>query len=340
MYGRGAQDMKGDAIAQLVALVMFKREKIPLNRDVIFLATADEEVDDTGADWMIANQRPLLGDAEYLLTEGGDNPLEHGAVRYVGIDAAEKAPFWLRVTAHGEAGHGSRPLDDSAPNRLVRALHRVIGYEPEPKVLPVVADFLRQMAAFEPPDQARQFRDVGAAMQDAEFRDEVARDPALSYLFRNTIALTMLGGSQQTNVLPTEAWANLDVRLLPGEDPAEFLVELRRVIADPQVAVEPLSADFSPANASPTNTELFAALRRVVSRYFPNAPVIPRLTSGYTENQRFRQLGIVCYGFTPYASTPEEGSTEHGDDERIRVDELRRGYRVLFDVVADIAGAR
>ncbi len=340
MYGRGAQDMKNEAIAQLVVLVMLKREAVPLDRDVIFLATADEEVDDAGTDWMIANQRPLLGDAEFLLTEGGDNPLDGGMVQYVGIDAAEKSPFWLRITAHGQPGHGSRPLDDSAPNRLVRALNRIIRYEPEPKVLPLVAEFLRAMADFETGTQARQFRDVRAAMQDDDFRETVARDPSLSYLFRNTIALTMMGGSQQTNVLPAEAWANLDVRLLPGEDPEEFLGEMRRVIADPQVTVAPLGTDFSPANASPTNTELFASIRRVVSRYFPAAPVIPRLTSGYTENQRYRQLGIASYGFTPYTTSAEEAGTEHADNERIRVGELRRGYRVLFDVVADIAGSR
>ncbi len=338
MYGRGAQDMKCDAIAQLLTLVVLKREGVQLDRDVIFLATADEEVDDTGTDWMIGNQRALFGDAEYLITEGGENPLETDGVAYIGVDAAEKAPFWLRVTAHGQAGHGSRPQDDSAPNRLVHALDRIIGYQGETKVLPVVEDFLREMAAFEPAARARQFRDVRAAMQDESFRESVERDPSVSYLFRNTIALTMLGGSQQTNVLPSEAWANLDVRLLPGEDPEEFLAEMRRVVGDSAVSIEPLNANFSPANASPTNTDLFAAIRRVASRYFPGAPVVPRLTSGYTENQRFRQLGIVSYGFTPYVTTAEEGSTEHGDNERIRVEELRRGYRVLVDVVAEIAG--
>ncbi len=340
MYGRGAQDMKCDAIAQLLTLVVLKREKVALDRDVIFLATADEEVEDSGTDWMIANQRALFGDAEYLITEGGENPLEQDHAAYIGVDVAEKAPFWLRVTAHGQSGHGSRPQDDSAPNRLVRALNRIISYESEPKVLPVVEDYLREMAVFEPAARARQFRDVRAALQDASFRDSVESDPSVSYLFRNTIALTMLGGSQQTNVVPSDAWANLDVRLLPGVEPEEFLAEIRRVVADSDVTVEPLNANFSPANASPINTDLFAAIRRVGSRYFPGAPVVPRLTSGYTENQRFRQFGIVCYGFTPYTTTAEEGSTEHGDNERIRVDELRRGYRVLVDVVAEIASGK
>jgi len=152
--------------------------------------------------------------------------------------------------------------------------------------------------------------------------------------------LSMLGGSQQTNVIPAEAWANLDVRLLPGEDPQRFLETIRRVVADPQVTVEPQASSFQVANSSATDTELFRVIRGVAATYFPGAPVTPRLTSGYDENQRYRELDMVCYGFSPYASTPEESASEHGDNERIRLEELRRGYRVLYDVVVGVAGAR
>lgn len=340
VYGRGAQDMKNEGLAQLMVMVVLKREKIPLDRDVMFLATADEEVDDTGTDWMIANQRPLFGNAEYLITEGGDNPLESAKVKYVGVDTAEKTTFWLRVTAKGEPGHGSRPIENSAPNRLVRALDRILAYKTDMKVLPVVEEFLREMAPFESPVRARAFLNIRQALKDAGFRESVEKDPSLNYLFRDTIALTMLGGSKQTNVIPTEAWANLDVRMLPGDDPKQLLENLRRVVADPQVTVEPLNPNFNVANASPTTTDLFAAFRKVAARYFTGAPVVPKMTSGYTENQRYRQIGIISYGFTPYSATAEEGRTEHGDNERIRLEELRRGYRVLYDVVAEVAAAK
>ncbi len=338
MYGRGAQDMKNEGLAQLVVLVMLKREKVPLDRDVILLATADEEADDTGTDWMIANQRSLFGNAEYLITEGGSNSLERGRLQYIGLDAAEKAPFWLHVVARGTPGHGSRPIGDSAPNRLVRALNRIIEYKPEMKVIPVVEESFRQMAPLEPPARAEQFRNLRQALENQAFRESIQQDTSLNYLLQNTIALTMLGGSQQTNVIPDEAWANLDVRLLPGEDPREFQQLIQKVVGDPQVTVEPLrDAQFSPANASPINTGLYAAIRRVTAHYFPGTPVVPRMTSGYTENQRFRKLGITCYGFSPYTVTPEEEDTEHGDNERIRLEELRRGYRVLYDVVTQVA---
>jgi acetylornithine deacetylase/succinyl-diaminopimelate desuccinylase-like protein len=338
MYGRGAQDMKSEGLAHLVVMVMLKREKVALDRDVIFVATADEEVDDTGTDWMIAHERGLLGSAEFLITEGGENLLENGRVKFIGVDLAEKAPFWLHMVAHGRPGHGSRPIAGSAPDRLVRALQRLIEYKTELKVLPVSEQFLAAMAAYETPARARQFRNLRQAVRDRQFQLDVEQDGSLNYMLRNTISLTMLGGSQQTNVIPGEAWANLDVRLLPGEDPQQFLELVRRVVADTNVSIEPLKP-FKKSNASPIDTPLMAAIRSVCTRYFSGTPVVPRLTGGYTENERFRQLGVVSYGFSPYTATPEEGASEHGDNERIRIEELRRGFRVMYDVVHQVAAA-
>src|SRR4029077_7825775 len=176
------------------------------------------------------------------------------------------------------------------------------------------------------------------SIEDPKFQEEVEKDESLNFLLRDTISLTMMGGSEQTNVIPPEAWANLDVRILPGGNPKGLLAEIRRVVDDPSVTVEPLNAEFREANYSPTDTSLFSAIRGVSANYFPGTPVVPHITSGYTENQRYRPLGINAYGFTPYTATEEEGNTEHGNDERIRVEEVRRGPRILFDVVAAVTG--
>jgi acetylornithine deacetylase/succinyl-diaminopimelate desuccinylase-like protein len=340
IWGRGAQDMKDEGLAQLVVMVMLKREKVALDRDVIFLAVADEEAEGTGTDWFIAHQRDLLGNAEFLINEGGENLLENGKVKYVGVDVGEKTSYWLHLVAHGTPGHGSKPNPDSAPNRLVQALNRIIAYRTPLRVLPVVDEFLRDMAPYEPPDRAAEYRDVKRAIEDRKFQDEVERDESLNFLLRDTISLTMMGGSQQTNVIPAEAWANLDVRILPGGNPKAILEAVRRVINDPNVTVEPLNAEFRVANFSGTGNVLFAAVREVSGRYFPGTPVAPLITSGYTENQRYRPLGIVAYGFNPYTATNEESDTEHGNDERIRVEEVRRGPRILFDVMASVAAAK
>ena len=338
VWGRGAQDMKDEGLAQLVAMVMLKREQVPLDRDVIFLAVSDEEAEGTGTDWFIAHQRDLLGNAEFLINEGGENLLENGKVKYVGVDVGEKVTFWLHVVAHGRPGHGSRPIADSAPNRLVRALNRILAYKTPLRVMPVVEEFLREMAPYEPTQRASQYRNIRQAIRDPKFQAEVEQDESLNYLLRDTIALTMMGGSEQTNVIPAEAWANLDVRVLPGGDPKALLEGLRRVVDDPSVTIEPLNAEVRVANYSPTNTALFTAIRQVSAQYFPGTPVVPNITSGYTENQRYRPLGMQAYGFNPYVATDVEGNSEHGNDERIRVDEVKRGPRILFDVLARVAG--
>jgi acetylornithine deacetylase/succinyl-diaminopimelate desuccinylase-like protein len=338
VWGRGAQDMKDEGMAQLVAMVMLKREQVSLDRDVIFLAVSDEEMDGSGSDWFIAHQRELLGNAEFLINEGGENLLENGRVKYIGVDVGEKTVFWLHVVAHGRAGHASRPNPDSAPNRLVGALERILAYQTPLRVLPVVQEFLLGMAPYEPEPRAREFRNINKEIENKKFQEEVAHDESLNYLLRETISLTMMGASEQTNVIPAEAWANLDVRILPGGDRQALLEAIRKVVDDPNFTVEPLSSEFRVANYSPTDTALFAAIRQVSAQYFPRTPVVPHLTSGYTENQRYRPLGIHAYGFNPYVATEEEGNTEHGNNERIRVEELRRGPRVLFDVLAVVAG--
>jgi acetylornithine deacetylase/succinyl-diaminopimelate desuccinylase-like protein len=338
IWGRGAQDMKDEGLAQLVVMVMLKREKVALDRDVIFLAVADEEAEGQGTDWFTKNQRDLLGNAEFLINEGGENLLENGKVKYVGVDVGEKTSYWLHVVAHGRPGHGSRPNPDSAPNRLVHALNKILAYKTPLRVLPVVDEFLRDMAPYEPPERALYYRNVKKAIEDKRFQQEVERDESLNFLLRDTISLTMLGGSGQTNVIPPEAWANLDLRILPGGDPKAVVEALRRVVNDPDVTIEPIEPEFKVANYSGTDNAMFAAIREASAKYFPGAPVVPHITSGYTENQRYRPLGIVAYGFNPYTATEEEGNTEHGNDERIRVEEVRRGPRVLFDVVVKVAG--
>ena len=340
MYARGSEDMKNEAIAHLVTMIMLKRENVPLDRDVIFMATADEEVDDIGSEWMIANKKDLFANAEFLVTEGGrDRVDEKGNVQYVGINSAGKIPFWLVLTTRGNAGHGSRPLPDSAANRLVRALDRVISYKTEMTVLPVVDQFFKAMSRYETGARKQQFMNVRESLKDPKFRQSIEDNENLNYMFRNTITLTQMEGSHQTNVIPAVATAHLDVRLMPGEDPGKFLAAITKVVNDPKVEIK-AERPSKQGKASPIDTVLMTAIRNAAAHYFPNTPVTPWMDSGYTENEMYRQLGIVCYGFNPYTTTDDESHSEHNNNERIRVDELRRGPLVMFDVVAQVAGKK
>ena len=164
----------------------------------------------------------------------------------------------------------------------------------------------------------------------------MTQDEDYSYLLRDTVSLTVLKGSEQTNVIPDTAYGELDVRLLPGQDPKAFLEQLRAVVADDQIRVEPLSS-FRTPNASSTDTALYRIIEQVVHEYNPQALVTPTLNSGYTESQMYRPLGISCYGFAPLEITPELDATQHAANERVPVEQIRRGLKMLYEVVARAA---
>jgi acetylornithine deacetylase/succinyl-diaminopimelate desuccinylase-like protein len=336
IYGRGALDMKSEGLLQLMTMIIIAREKPHLTRDIIFLATADEEVGDTGSIWMIANKSDLFKDAQYLITEGGDNLREGNALKYVGVDVAEKAPFWLQLTATGQPGHGSRPIADSAPNRLVRAMDRIASYQTPLKVLPAVEKFFHDIAALQGPAMRAKFDNVREALKDPRFVKFVTGSREYDFMFRNTISLTMMSGSKQTNVIPNVATCNLDVRLLPGEDPKAFLAEIEKVIADPTIKVENING-FKPPNSSPIDSDLFRAISTVEKSHHPEALITTRLLSGYTESQLYRELGIICYGWSPIATTNQENEGVHGNNERITVENVREGTQEMYEVVATLA---
>jgi acetylornithine deacetylase/succinyl-diaminopimelate desuccinylase-like protein len=336
IYGRGALDMKGEGLLHLMTMILLKREGPPVSRDVIFIGTADEEVNDEGSLWMIANKSDLFKNAEYLLTEGGDNLLEDGSVKIVGVDVAEKAPFWLRLTATGLPGHGSRPVADSATNRLIRAMNRILDWETPVTLSPAVEQFFNDIAPLQREPLRSQFARIRESLKDPAFVKALTSQRDFNFLLRNTISITMLSGSKQTNVIPNAAACNLDVRLLPGESPDDFLKALKDVIADPSIKIENVNR-FKPPNSSPINTELFSLIARKTKANYPNAVVTTKMLSGYTESQLYRQLGIVAYGWVPFYTTPEEDEGVHGNNERITVKNVRQGTREFYEVVKEIS---
>ena len=336
IYGRGALDMKGEGLLHLMTMIILKREGPLLSRDVIFLGTADEEVDDIGSLWMIANKADLFKNAEYVLTEGGDNLLEGNTVKLVGVDVAEKAPFWLKLTATGLPGHGSRPVADSATNRLIRAMNRILDWETPVKLLPAVEQFFKDIAPLQQEPLRAQFQNIRESLKNPDFAKALSNQREFGFLLRNTISITMLSGSKQTNVIPNAATCNLDVRLLPGESPDDFLNALRTVIADPSIKIESVNR-FKQPNSSPIDTELFSLIARKTKEKHPGAVVTTKMLSGYTESQLYRQLGIVAYGWAPIYTTPEEDEGVHGNNERITVKNVREGTREFYEVVRDIS---
>jgi acetylornithine deacetylase/succinyl-diaminopimelate desuccinylase-like protein len=266
IYGRGALDMKDEGLLQAMAMVIAAREHLPLKRDLIFLATSDEEVGDTGSAWILEHHPELVRDAEYLITEGGSNLIHPGEGTVYGIGVAEKAPFWLRLTARGQGGHGSIPIADSATNRLVRALARVVNWQTPVRLIPAAEEYFHAVAPLQPEPRASEFRNIRSSLENPAFVKSLMNDEDYAYLLHDTVSLTVLKGGPQTNVIPASASADLDVRLLPGTEPKEFLDQLRKVVADDQIEIDPLSR-FRTPNASSTDTALYRAIEQVVHQY-------------------------------------------------------------------------
>ncbi|HEV8305835.1 MAG TPA: M20/M25/M40 family metallo-hydrolase [Gemmatimonadales bacterium] len=339
VWGRGALDMKGEGIAQLMAFVILKRAGVPLKRDVIFLATSDEEIGaGVGAGWFAERHAELLRDAEFLLNEGGTTRAnERGGVDYYGVGTTEKSPFWLDLTARGTAGHGSRPTPDNPVHRLVRALDRIAEWRTPLVVTPAVQRYFADLATIETDSVRRRwFADIRAALRDSAAVRAITADLTYNALLRNTISITGLKGSDKTNVIPPVATAALDVRLLPGQEPAAVLAELVRVVGDTAVTIRPQGPSW-PATESSTETELFRAIETVAHARHPSALVTTPMLAGFTDSHYFRRLGIASYGIAPFPLTAADARGVHGNDERVSVDALRFGVRFVYDVVARVA---
>jgi acetylornithine deacetylase/succinyl-diaminopimelate desuccinylase-like protein len=333
IWGRGAIDMKGTGIAQLMAMIALKRSGVPLTRDIVFIGNSDEELTSTGGLVFVKNHANLLKDVEYLITEGADNLIDNGKVVYFAVGVAEKRTFWQRLTVNGVPSHGSRPTKQNPVPRLVTALYKISQYETPLHVTPGVDKFFRDISRTYPEPQKSWLSNVTAALNDPKGRDWILSDVSWNAFLRNTISLTGLAGSNKTNVIPGVATADLDVRLLPDQDAAAFLETLKRVVGDTAVHFTTLLQPKTPLE-SPINTDLFRAIERAAHDREPGAFVTTPMETAATDRPTYRKLGITTYGFSPFLiPRPEIQRGMHGNDERLSVDNIGYGVHFFYDIL-------
>lgn len=337
VVGRGALDAKGLAVTELLAMGELARRDEPLSRDVIFLATPDEETGGRdGAGFLTREHRELLGNAEFLLTEGGGILVgDDGTPNVWGVAVAEKAPCWTRLIAKGTGGHASTGGAHGPVPRLVSALERVRRIQTEVRVVPEVERMFAELAPFAELEDRSGLANLSTALAtDPVFSRRFLADDARAALVRATVAITMLQAGTAPNVVADEARAELDVRLLPGDRCDEFLEGLRDVVADPSIRIDPTL--FFESKSSPADTALFHAIETVARDIDAGARVIPRVIAGFTDAHYFRDLGIVSYGFVPRWLPPSETRGIHGPNERVSVDNLERGIRATVRILEEI----
>jgi acetylornithine deacetylase/succinyl-diaminopimelate desuccinylase-like protein len=333
IWGRGTYDMKGIGIVQLMAMIAIKRSGMPLTRDIVYLGNADEELGSTGAFMFVKRHPDLLKDVEYLMTEGGGNEVEKGKLVYYGVGVSEKRTFWQKLTVAGTPSHGSRPTKLNPVPKLVAALDKIAKYETPLHVTPGVDKFFRDISRNYPPEQKAWLADVKKGLENPKAHDWILNDVYWNAILRNTISLTALQGSNKTNVIPAEASAELDIRLLPDTDPAEFLKTLQKVVNDTSVHFTALLAPKPPLE-SPIETDLFRAIEKATRDRDPNALVTTPMLTAATDRPTYRALGIVTYGFEPFkVEATDVQSGMHGNNERISIANIGFGLKYMYDVL-------
>jgi len=338
IYGRGAQDDKCLLAAELAVLVELKRRSIPLQRDVILLAEADEEAGSTGIQWLIAHAWNKI-DAEFAINEGGFGMDTPSGKRLFQIQTSEKIPTRVILTGRGTAGHGSLPRPDNPVVRVARALTRLAEAEQPVRLNTTTRRYFSTISKV---DDYRWLLPLlpklTAATTSVSSANQIrGRDPELDAQLRTTVSPTMLSAGIKINVIPNLAEAQVDVRRLPDETREEILARFRKIINDNAVEVAPAPGqEMPPTEPSSLTTLLYRKMEEIFLRSAPNSIVVPYMTRGATDGAFLRQKGMAVYG-TPLFRREDRESRAHGNDERISTRSLADGTELLWQIVLSVA---
>jgi acetylornithine deacetylase/succinyl-diaminopimelate desuccinylase-like protein len=345
IYGRGTLDDKDSVATALTIMLLLKRFEIPLDRDVIFLAEAGEEINTSvGIEFMVTEHYDEI-EAEYCIAEAGGVRRRGGEVQFATVETLEKIPRAVQLTATGPAGHGSVPQLTNPVVRLAAAVTAVANWQAPVRTNETTATYFRRLARLSSAENANRYRaavgsDPDAANQAAAYF--LKHEPRHSSMLRTSISPTIIDGGYQVNVIPGEATATLDVRMLPDEDPALLLETLQTVISDPLVTVSYIPRDTRPvADNGPLDSQPFKIIQSMLARHYETT-TLPTMSTGATDMAYLRDKGMRCYGVGPATDVEDAplGFAAHSDQERILEDELYRFLRFYWDVVVEIAGTR
>ena len=324
-------------------MVLLKRLNIQLDRDVIFLAESGEEgTTRVGIDFMVSEFLPEIA-AEYCLAEGGGVRREGGQLKYASVGVLEKIPRTIELTARGPSGHGSVPLRTNAVGRLAVAVAGISKWQPEVKLNETTREYFTRLADLSGPDDARRLRDILSddpqrIAAAAEFFQEA--NPSYAAMLRTSVSPTILQAGNRYNVIPSEAKATLDVRMLPDEDPSQLLALIRTIVNDPSVSVEFAARDGAqrPPGGTKLNTEAFQAIEGVMKRRY-GVITLPTMGTGASDKAQMRAKGVNCYGIGPAGDAEDSGKGfgGHGDQERILKSDFVDFLRAKWEIVLALA---
>ena len=343
VWGRGTLDDKDNVTAGLMVMLLLKRLNVDMDRDIIFLAESGEEgTPEVGINFMVEKHWDKIA-AEYAIAEGGGMQEVDGHVHVVGVQTTEKMPRRATLVARGTAGHGSRPRADNAVAMIAEAVARAAAWETPVSLNATTRAYFERMAALNEGDTAFRYANVDNPEHQREI-DEWFRlnDPLHYSTVRSSVVPTIIDAGFRKNVIPSEARAVLDIRMLPGEDVEGFYRELAAIIDNPAIEIVPEHIYRPAAPPSEIDNEMFQVIESVSERLYPRSTTLPIMATGATDMSQLRAKGTPSYGIGP-ARTLEEINSRfgaHSDDERVSEESLRELVRFLWNIVIDIGAAR
>jgi len=341
LYGRGAIDDKGMLAANIATMVGLKRSGTRLGRDVIFLATDDQEQGGAAGIKQAVEKYWDKFACAYALDDGGRVMVQDGKVQYVGIQASEKVPYNVTMTATGVSGHASMPLPDNAVAHLAAAIAKVGTYQVPAQPNTITLRYFDALSRFENDDIAKWMRALEQPQRaDLAVMRLSEQSPMWNSMLRDTIVPTMLQAGIRDDVIPSEATANLDVRMLPGHSIYQLIDQLEKLVHDPQVRFQ-LAPDAG-ENAPPSDitSPLYKTIERLTPQDFPGAVAVPFLSPGATDSATLRLHNVQAYGLLPFPLTEADDARVDANDERIPVDSFHKGIVFLYHVVSDFASTK
>jgi acetylornithine deacetylase/succinyl-diaminopimelate desuccinylase-like protein len=341
LFGRGVIDDKGAVIANLAAIVALKRNAVPLERDVIFLADDDEEQGgDASIKAVVAKHWDKIA-AGFAINEEGRVMVKNGKPIYVGIQTSEKVSMNVTVICTGTSGHGSQPRADNAVVHLSSAIAKIGQYEPPVKFIPETERYFEQLAKVEDDETAKWIRALEMPSRQSLAVKRVAEmSPVWNSMMRDTIAPTMLQAGVRPNVIPSEARANLNIRLLPGDSINDVLADLKKLVNDPQIRFEIAPNPGTPSPPSSVESALYKAIQQASEQEFPGIVTMPYMSTGATDSAQLRLHNVQAYGLLPFPLTEEDVLRMHADDERIPLESFRKGVQFLYRIVNDFVARK
>jgi len=337
LYGRGVIDDKAMIIANMATLIELKRSNARLNRDVIFLAEGDEEAGGAQGMQVVVTKYWNKVAAGFAINQGGDLQMKDGKVQFVGVQVSEKVDSKVDVVATGTPGPAALPLKDNPVAHLSAAIAKIAAYETPIQFDSVTRAYFQAIAPAQDEDTAKWMRALDTADRGEHAAKIIAdKNPIWGAMIRDTISPTVLQTGTNANLIPAQAKAVLDIRMLPG-DPLDLLVsKLKAAVNDPAVRID-VEPGAEPAPSSSVSSDLYNSITRVAGSEFPGAPVAPYLSPSATDSSFLRERSVQTYGLLPFPLTAEDRARANGNDERIPLDAFRKGVEFIYNVVSGFA---